>query len=87
MVKGYVISVYDYECDNVEIEGVFKNICEAIKKINNVTTELYENAYMNNNAVITLAHHYDKDMLINKAIISGGDRELFKIELHKTNIE
>lgn len=87
MVKGYVISVYDYECDNVEIEGVFKNICDAIKKINNITTELYENTYMNNNAVITLAHHYDKDMLINKAIISGGDRELFKIELHKTNIE
>lgn len=85
--KGFVVSVYDFECDELEIEGVFKNLCKAIIKVNEVVQDLYENAYHNENKIIKAEWLFNDDLLINKVIISGNDIKLFEIRLRETIIE
>lgn len=85
--KGFVVSVYDFECDDLEIEGVFKNLCKAIRKVNEVVQDLYENTYYNENKIIKVEWFFNDDLLINKVIISGNDIKLFEIKLEETTIQ
>lgn len=85
--KAYVVSVYDFECDNLEIEGIFENLCKAIIKVNKVVQDLYENAYYNENKTIKAEWFFNDDCLINKVVISGNDIKLFEIRLIEGNIK
>lgn len=86
-VKGYAISVLDFECNEVSIEGVYRNICEAIIKVSKVVQDLYENAYYNENKTIKTECFFNDDCLINKVVVSGNDIKLFEVKLEKTTIQ
>lgn len=86
-MKKYVVSVIDFENDNVDlvVEGIYENICVAIKTMRKVFSELCENAQYNNYKKLTFISKYDDDYLIKEVDIRyDGGKRLFQINLSET---
>ncbi len=86
-MKKYVVSVIDFEEENVDlvVEGVYSSMCNAINSMRKVFTELIENTKNNNYKNIKMTTKYDNDLLINEVdIYYDGNKRLFQINLSET---